>query len=473
MAELSKPDLCIIGAGSLGVELACRARRYGASVVLVDRGHPEAGDGVAQTAALAALAGIAARAHSWRTGPAVGLAGDPPKINHRTVSEQVSRVVAELAPERSTERLQALGIVIRTGAPAFADKQTLVVGQTTIRADHFILATGATPKIPAIPGLEDVPFFTPDTIVANTRKLTHLVVIGGDAAALELAQVHARLGSQVTLTSPGAILSEADAESRAILLRALAEEGIAFHENVEITVLPRKLGIGVQFQHSGGETTLLDASHLLVTTGRIPDLEGLDLAKAGIARPDQQPEQIKVSAVGRTTNNRVSAVGGATNENHPHAARRAGEALLGRLLLGKKTSNSKLAPTLVMTSPELAQIGLTEPHDGASGQQILRANWSENPKARALGAAHGAAKLVVNNNGTLAGAALVGIGAAEMLAIIVLAMERRLHVAELAQLVLPHPSFAEVLRSAAEQFEGKTASAPATRRRLKLPRLLG
>ena len=108
-----------------------------------------------------------------------------------------------------------------------------------------------------------------------------------------------------------------------------------------------------------------------------------------------------------------------------------------------------------------------------AGQQILRANWSENPKARALGAAHGAAKLVVNADGTLAGAALVGVGAGEMLAVIALAMDRRLHVSELGQLLLPHPSLAEVLRAAADQFEGKPARPSALRLGLRLPRLLG
>ena len=475
MANLSKSDLCIIGAGSLGVDLACRARRLGASVVLVDRGRPEPGDGATQAGALAALAGIAARAQSWRTGPAVGLAGDAPKINHRAVSEAVSRIAADQAPEHSRERLQALGITLVTGAPAFGDRQTLLVGETSLRADHFILATGATPTVPAIRGLDEVPFFTPDTIVANTRKLTHLVVIGGDAAALELAQIHVRLGSQVTLVAPGAILPEGDAESRALVLRALAEEGIAFHHGVQTTILPRKLGIGVQLQHAGGEATPLDASHLLVTTGRSPDLDGLELGKAGIAMDANHPGQLRLNGAGRTTNARVSAVGGAAGENHPHAARRAGERLLLQLLQGKKAGAATAAPLLVMTQPELAQIGITDPKARSlgAGQQILRANWSENPKARALGAAHGAAKLVVNADGTLAGAALVGVGAGEMLAVIALAMDRRLHVSELGQLVLPHPSLAEVLRAAADQFEGKPARPSALRLGLRLPRLLG
>ena len=475
MADLSKPDLCIIGAGSLGVQLAQRARRLGASVVLVDRGRPEAGDGAAGQVALAALTAIAARVRSWRTGGAVGLAGEPPKINYRTVSEQVSLVAAGLAPQRTPERLEAFGITRLLGAPIFADRQTLAVGDTRVQANNFVLATGATPRIPPIPGLDAVPFFTLDTILANTRKLTHLVVIGGDAAALELAQAHCRLGSQVTLASPAPILPEIDGESRVILLRALAEEGVAIHEQVEPTILPRSQGIGVQLRHPDGQITPLDASHLLVSVGRSPDLAGLELEKAEVAFHKGMADQLLLNKLGRTTNRRISAVGGAAGQFHPHAARIEGEQLLESLLPGKGERRSSPTPRLVMTKPEIAQIGILDPQLGRpkSPRQVLRANWSENPRARALGAAHGAAKLVVNADGTLAGAALVGIGAGEMMALIALAVEQRLHVRRLAQLVLPHPSLAEVLRAAAEQFEGQSAPAPGGRLRLRLPRLFG
>ncbi|MDB5623948.1 MAG: FAD-dependent pyridine nucleotide-disulfide oxidoreductase [Devosia sp.] len=476
MADPIKPDLCIIGAGALGVELARRARRQGASVVLVDRGRPEAGDGAADTVALAALSDIARRARDWRTGGAVGLSGDAPKINHRAVSEQVARVAAALAPERSPERLEALGITRLLGAPAFADKQTLTVGTAVVRAGNFVLATGAPATIPPVPGLAAVPFFTLDTILLNTRKLTHLVVIGGNAPALELAQIYLRLGSQVTIASPTPILPEADSETRAILLRALREEGASIHENVEIAILPRSQGIGVQLRHGGGEISPLDASHLLVSVGRNPDLARLELDKAGVAVQPAAPDRLQLNAVGRTTNRRVFAVGAASGQFHPHAARRQGQVLLDRLLGRRAGRSSSVTPWLVMTEPELAQIGDLDPLPGRTraNQQILRANWSENPRARAVGAAHGAAKLVVNAaDGTLAGAALVGTGAAEMMAILALAMERRLPVTVLAELVLPHPSFAEVLRAAAEQFEVGKSAVPPARRRIRLPRLFG
>ncbi|HUH76461.1 MAG TPA: FAD-dependent oxidoreductase, partial [Devosia sp.] len=226
MAEILKPDLCIIGASALGIALARQARSRGLEVVLVDRGISEDGDRPLGALHRAAFAASAARIHAIRQAARLGIEVATPKPNYRTISEQAAARAAAMAPMESAVRLTALGISVKTGAARFVDKRTLGIGDERIRASHFVLATGASPVVPDLPGLDQVAFFTPDSILKNIRKLSHLVVIGGDATALELAQAFVRLGTAVTLVPHGPLLAAFDPEPVAILLRHLREEGV-------------------------------------------------------------------------------------------------------------------------------------------------------------------------------------------------------------------------------------------------------
>ncbi len=477
MADIIKPDLLILGAGAVGIDLAIEARRRGASVVLVDRGAPEPGDPAQGRLALAALFASASRAQAIRTAGRVGLDNAEPKPNFRAIAEHAAAVAAAAAPAEAEERLVALGITYLTGAPAFTDRYAVKVGEAVVRARHIVLAMGAGPVVPALPGLDQVPFFTPDTIGTNIRKLTHLVVIGGDAVALELAQAYRRLGSDVTVVPQGPLLPGFDPELVAILLGALRGEGVTVLEGAEATaVVPRSQGTGIELRRADGAVDTLDVSHILLAMGRRPDLDGDWLAKARLKRDRLRPDHLHLGTGLQTSSRRISAIGGAAGTDQPAVIARQADIVLDRTLLARNVRLDPLrVPLMVMTEPALAQVGRMEAETGKAlrpGQLVLRASLAETHAARAAGQEAGTAKLVVDRGGTVLGGGVVGLGAGEIAAILALAVARRLHAGDLGMLMLPEPSPAAVLARLASQYRAQTPPGAWTGRRMALRRLL-
>lgn len=475
MAETLKPDLCIVGAGAAGIELAIAARSHGASVVLIDRGAPEPGDGPQGRLARAAVLASAARAQAIRSAAQVGIDAPEPKPNFRAIAERAETVVDAAMPEQAEERLAALGITCLTGTPAFVDRSGLKLGETLVRARHVVLATGARAVVPDLPGLDQVAYFTPDTIGANIRKLSHLVVIGGDAEAVELAQAYRRLGADVTLVPQGALLPGFDPELVGILSAALRAEGVAIRDDASVTAIqPRSQGTGIALRRADGSDDALDASHILVAIGRDPGLTAGWLDKARL-RPDAaRPGHVQLDAAGCTSSGRISAIGAAAGERDPGAVARQQQAALDRIAGGRRPrpSPDRVVRT-VMTGPALAQIGVLE--QGAllrPGAVVLRASLAETHAARAGGTALGTAKLVIGRNGVILGGGMVGQGAGETVAILAMAIEAGLGVAALERLMLPEPSPAALLARMATQYRTQQAGAGGGDLLARLRRLL-
>lgn len=466
MADILKPDLCVIGAGALGIGLALEAQQRGLAVVLVDLPGVAARDPGQGSLRRAAFLASAERAHAIRTAGQVGLDNAEPKPSVRAIAEHAAAVAAAAAPRDADERLTALGVTMLTGAASFIDRQTLRCGEATIRARQFALATGAAPLIPALPGLDEVAYFTPDTIADNIRKLSHLVVIGGEPAAFELAQAYRRLGSMVTLVPQGGLLPGFDSELVAILLRLLREEGVVIRDDAEVdAIVPRSQGTGVTLRVADGEESL-DASHLLLAMGRVPVLEEPLLEKLKLRRDRLRADHLLLGPDGQTSNGRISAIGGAAGEHQPAVAARQASLLVERLL---RRGNGRLdplrVPRIVGTQPPLAQLG-DAGRALRAGQTVLRANLAETEAARAIGQAQGVVRLVANRKGAVIGAGAVGPGAAEPMALLALAVERGLTLNELGRLTLPPASIGAALVDLARQHVTTQPQAAGWSRRL-------
>ena len=474
MADILKPDLCIIGGGALGIGLAIKARQRGASVVLIERRGDEPGDPAQGALLRAAFLASADRAQAIRTAGNLGLDNAEPKTNFRGISERAAAIADAAAPRESEERLAALGVTVLGGVAEFTERHTLKAGDALIRARQFVLATGARPLVPALPGLDQVPYFTPDTILANIRKLSHLVVIGGEPAAFELAQAYRRLGSAVTLVPQDGLLPGFEPELVAILLRALREEGVVIRDDAEVTaIVPRSQGTGVTLRVADGEDGL-DVSHILLAMGRVPLLDDALLDKLKLRRDKQRPDHLLVSADGQTSNGRVSALGGAAGEHQPHIAARQVGLLVERLLgAGKGRLEPRHLPRLVATNPALAQVGLPDAAEPLrSGQTVLRANLAESDAARALSQPLGSVRLIAGRHGAIAGAGAVGPAAGDVIALVALAMARGMALGDLTQLALPQPSVAAALIDLAEQHMAQQQPSSLRRRLPGLGRLL-
>src|SRR5579864_5642749 len=274
------PDLCVIGAGAGGLAVAAGAVQMGASVVLVERGVM-GGDclnfGCVPSKSLIAAAKFA---DGWRRGAELGIGSDPPRIDFAAVAASVERVIQRLAPTDSAERFERLGVRVLRVEARFVDRRTVRAGEVLVRPRRFVIATGSAPVIPPIPGLDAVPYLSNETVFANRELPRHLVVIGGGAVGIELAQAHRRLGAAVTILDAGPMLPRDDPELVSMLMARLAEAGICLRASVAIERIERA-GAAIAVILAGGER--IEGSHLLVAAGRRPIVAPLDLAAAGIS----------------------------------------------------------------------------------------------------------------------------------------------------------------------------------------------
>lgn len=454
MADFLKPDLCVLGSGSLGTALAIKARQAGLDVILVRLPRDEENDPTAGHLRRAAFLASAARAQALRHAGKLGLSNAEPKPNFRAIGERAAAIAEALGPRDSDDRLTALDIKVLADDAAFLDRTTLRCGEAHIRAGQFVLAFGEQSDIPALPGLDQVPFFTPLTIADNMRKLSHLVVIGGTPEAFELAQAYVRLGSMVTLVPQGGLLPGFDSELVNILLRDLREEGLTVLDDATVTAIqPRSQGTGVVLARASGEDHL-DVSHILVAMSGRPDLDAglLDLAR--LKRDSLRPDQLQLGPDGQTSNNRVSAIGAAAGRPEPHIGTLQLNLMVERLSRrGKGQLDPRLAPRMVLTEPPLAQLGLLETDRAPrAGQTVLRTNLAEGDHARANAASNGAAKLMVDTKGNIAGAGAVGPGAGDLMTTLALVLTQGLKLPKLSQLAPPQSGAAAALVELADQF---------------------
>ncbi len=476
MADILNPDLCVIGAGSGGLAVAEAARAHGVSVVVIEKAR--AGGSALNTGAipLKGLVAAAAHAQTMREGGPFGIVADEPKVNFRRVHDHIEQVITALAPQSSAAHLKAQGIDFIPGAARFISRKAVQAGDTEIRARRFVIATGARPGVPAIPGLDAVPFFTTDTILDNTRKLTHLVIVGAGAAALELAQAYRRLGTEVSVVEHGLPLTGVDPELAAVALQRLAEEGVRLLPGAAVTAIQaRSMGIGVAVQTPEGDT-LLDASHVLVATERVPNLDGLELDAAGIKRRLEAPLHLQLTGALRTTNPRVYVVGDVAGGQSVPAARQQAERVVRAALLGAAAGQPQALPRFIATDPGLAEIGLNEAEARRRhgiAFRVTRAAFADNDAARAARNSYGLVKLITHKTGKILGAGVVGPGAADIVSLFALAMAANIDARRLADFAAPYPSYAEIAVRLGEELRRSDIRHPLLKQIIALNRLLG
>jgi pyruvate/2-oxoglutarate dehydrogenase complex dihydrolipoamide dehydrogenase (E3) component len=451
MADCLTPDICVIGAGSGGLSVAAAAAAFGVSVVLIEKG--KLGGECLNTGCVPSKALIAAANHARAIArsPAFGISAGTAEADFAKVHDHVHAVIAAIAPNDSKERFTGLGVRVLEGAARFKDRDTVVVGDAIeVRARRFVIATGSSPALPPIPGLEAVPYLTNETVFEFATRPTHLVVIGAGPIGLELAQAFRRLGSAVIVLEAAQPLAREDPECAAILLDALAREGVELRSNATVVrVAAADAMIEVVVRDGNGEQTL-KASHLLVATGRRANADDLALEKAGIAR---DRNGIVVDKGLKTANPRVYAIGDVVGRGQfTHLANyHAGLVVRNALFRLPVRLNEHVVPRVTFTDPELAHVGLTETEARSRGRgiRVLRWPYHENDRAQAERATLGHIKVLTDPRGRILGATIVGAGAGELITAWTMAVSRRLNVRAFAGIIVPYPTLAEIGKRAA------------------------
>jgi len=455
MSERIEADICVIGAGSGGLSVAAGASQMGADTVLIERGKM-GGDclnyGCVPSKSLLA-AGHAA--HTVRTGSALGIEATLDGIRGPGVYGHVQGAINAIAPNDSVERFTALGVRVIEDDAHFVGPNVVKAGDIEIKARRIVVATGSSAFVPPIPGLDTVDYLTNETVFARTELPKSLIVVGAGPIGIEMAQAHARLGVTVTVLEAMKMMPQDDPELVEVVRKAVVGEGVALREGAAVTnVAKSKTGVSVTIKTEGGEETV-EASDILIATGRRPNLDGLNLEAAGIA---YERRGITVDARMRTTNKKVFAIGdcaGGLQFTHV-AGYHAGIVIKNALFRLPAKADHRFVPWVTYTDPELANVGLSEEkaveQEGVNGITVLRWPYHENDRAQAEGATEGFVKVITTKKGKILGAAIVGKNAGELILPWCLALSQGMKISAMATVIAPYPTLSEVSKRAAGSY---------------------
>lgn len=450
MTETIQADICVIGAGSGGLSVAAGASQMGASVVLFEKA--EMGGDCLNVGCVPSKALLAAghAAHGAPQAARYGVDASVQAVDWARVRAHVQGVIAEIAPMDSVARYTGFGVRVVQAEARFTGPRSVEGGGIRVEAKFVVIATGSTPAVPPIPGLDGVAFLTNETVFDLAERPRLLLVLGGGPIGCELAQAHARLGCEVVLVEAKALLGNEDPEAAEVVRLALRRDGVELHEGAAaVHAGPTGDGVDLVVRGEAGET-VLSGSHLLVAVGRRVGFEGLDLARAGIETDERG--RLKLDRRLRTSNRRVFAVGDAAGgAQFTHLAGFHAGIVIRNALFRLPAKSDPVLPRVTYTAPELASVGADEAALRARGEafEVLRWPFSENDRAIAERDVDGFTKLYVSPKGRILGAVVVGTGAGEIVSLYTLAIAKKLKVSDIAGLVVPYPTRAEVAKRAA------------------------
>jgi pyruvate/2-oxoglutarate dehydrogenase complex dihydrolipoamide dehydrogenase (E3) component len=477
MAEKLTPDICVIGGGSGGLSVAAAAAAFGVSTVLIERG--KMGGDCLNTGCVPSKALLAAakRAAVMRSAGDFGVSTPRVNIDFAKVHEHVHSVIAAIAPTDSVERFAGLGVQVIAGEAKFKNRRTVVVGDSyEISARRFVIATGSTPAVPPIPGLDQGPYLTNESVFDLTSRPEHLIVIGAGPIGLEMAQAFRRFGSRVTVLEAASPLAKDDPECAGIVLAELEREGVVIRSGASVKRIDRAHGrVRAILQAEANENEeVIEGTHLLVAAGRRPTVDSLNLAAARI-RYDRTG--IKVNKRLETRNKRVYAIGDVIGQlQFTHAANyHAGLVIRNALFRLRAKVNNDAVPWVTYTDPELAQTGVTEAEARKRRIKIdvLRWPYHDNDRAQAERETRGHIKVITRKNGKILGATIVGAQAGELIAIWTLAVAQGLNIRAMTSIVLPYPTLSEIGKRAAIDFFTPSLTSPWVRRIIAWLRIFG
>lgn len=446
-------DILVIGGGSGGLSVAAGASQMGAEVILLEKARM-GGDclnyGCVPSKAMIAAAHAA---HAVRSAGRFGIGANEPSVDFEKVHDHVHGVIGAIAPHDSVERFEGLGVRVIEEHGKFVGRNKVQAGDNVITAKRVVISTGSHAGVPPIPGIDDVPFLTNETVFDKKTAPEHLIVLGGGPIGSELAQAHRRLGCRVTILEMFTVLGKDDPELTEVVKNRMLSEGIAMREGIKVVRVERAdNGVAVVIEDDGKEERI-EGSDLLVSAGRVPNLDGLDLEAAGI---EYDRNGVKVDARLRTTNKKVFAIGDAAGGfQFTHVAGYHAGIVIRNILfkLPAKVDYSAL-PWVTYTDPELAHVGMTEAQarEKHADIRVLRHPFAENDRAQAERNTDGLAKIITTAKGVIVGASIVGPHAGELLQSWILPIQKKMKIGAIAGIIIPYPTLGEVNKRAAGSY---------------------
>ena len=449
--------IAVIGSGGAAMAAALKAVEQGARVTLIERGT--LGGTCVNVGCVPSKIMIRAAhvAHLRRESPFdAGITTSPPVIDRAALLAQQQGLVDDLRRAKYEGILDSNpAITVLHGEARFKDDQSLAVrlndgGERVVAFDRCLVATGASPAVPPIPGLKESPYWTSTEALVSDTIPERLAVIGSSVVALELAQAFARLGSKVTILARSTLFFREDPAIGEAVTAAFRAEGIKVLEHTQAS----------QVAHVDGEFVLttghgeIRADKLLIATGRTPNTRSLALEAAGVAANAQGA--IVIDKGMRTSTPHIYAAGDCTDQpQFVYVAAAAGTRAAINMTGGDAALDLTAMPAVVFTDPQVATVGYSEAeahHDGIETDS--RTLTLDNvPRALANFDTRGFIKLVIEEgSGRLIGVQAVAPEAGELIQTAVLAIRNRMTVQELADQLFPYLTMVEGLKLAAQTF---------------------
>jgi pyruvate/2-oxoglutarate dehydrogenase complex dihydrolipoamide dehydrogenase (E3) component len=441
---VTRYDLVVIGGGTAGMTAAVGAAGLGARVLLAEA--ERTGGDCLWTGCVPSKVLIAAarRAHDMRTADRVGLTPVEPDVDLGRIMGRVRDVIATIEPHDAPARLRRKGVEVVRAHGRFARPGSIAVGDRRVRYRAALIATGSTPALPPVDGLEAAAPLTTDTLWDLDELPARLAILGGGPTGCELGQAFARLGSAVTIVEMAdRLLPLAEPRVGALIADVLHRDG------VEVRVSTRAVRAAADrliVAGPDGADAALRFDRLLVATGRRPRTAGLGLDRVGVRTDDRG--FVEVDDTMRTTGRNIFAAGDITGRMpFTHIAGAQGNRVVGNALFRLRRSlDEDRIPWTIFTDPEVAHVGLTDAgarrrwgHDAI----VTSHDYTEVDRAVTQAQTTGFATLVGDPKGRLVGATIVAESAGESIAELVAWMRSGARLGDIGAAIHAYPTLTE------------------------------
>ncbi|WP_371018892.1 mercury(II) reductase [Pseudalkalibacillus sp. JSM 102089] len=450
-------DLVVIGSGGAAFSAAIQASENGAKVAMVEKGTVGGtcvNIGCVPSKVLLRAGELNSHAHH---NPFKGLALQSNKPDLSQIKEQKDELVQKLRRDKYEGLIEDYGFDLIKGEARFKNAHTIIVNKQEVTASHFLIATGASPAVPDIPGLIESDYLTSTSALNLTEVPKHLLVIGTGYIALELGQMFNDLGAEVTLMQrSNRVLKEYDPEISEAIEKSLSEKGIRFVKNVEYNKVVQKGNIKEVHIRTNGEDRIVTGDQLLVAAGRAPNTSALQLQSAGVKIGNAG--EVLINKLLETSVPHIYAAGDVTlSPQFVYVA-----AYQGNLVAKNMTGSQKIeqdlttVPAVTFTSPSVASVGLTEQLAREQGYNVKSSvlHLEAVPRALVNHETTGVFKLVMDeDNHQIIGAHVVAENAGDVIYAATLAVKFKLTAEDLQDTMAPYLTMAEGLKLASLTFD--------------------
>ncbi len=449
-------DIGILGGGAAGLTVASGAAQLGAKTILIEKDGKLGGDclhyGCVPSKTLIRTARVR---HLLQHAPAFGL---PPvqtgPVDFRDVAARIRSVIATIQKHDSPERFCGLGAQVLFGSGTFTDEHTFSLEGKEITAKSWVIATGSSPAVPKISGIDGMPYLTNRDIFSLDRLPVTMIFLGGGPISIEMSQAFTRLGSKVTVVEMAPqILGREDRDMAEAVMKGLSGEGVIFHLGAKV-LSARDLGSEREIViEKEGQALNLRAEAVVVAAGREANVHGLGLDAIGV---EFSGRGIAVDDRLRTTQKHIYAAGDVTGTyQFTHAAGYEGGVVVANAVfrLPRRTDYT-FFPWCTYVDPELASIGLNE--KAAQERGIEYTAWTEefsaNDRALAEGASAGKLKMILDERERPLGVQILGPHAGDLIGEWAAVLNGKVGLSTLAGAVHPYPTLGEINKRVAGSF---------------------